>query len=68
MSRIKVGMLGYINRSFSSLSVGGEKNKDNSCKSFSAKKTECLILDEPTNHFRYKVSTAIYGLLLKNLV
>lgn len=57
----KVGILGFKNRSFSTLS-GGEQQRVILARAL-AQQTPCLILDEPTNHLDIK-----YQLSLLNIV
>lgn len=53
----RVGMLGFIDRIFSTLS-GGEQQRIILARAL-AQQTECLILDEPTNHLDIKYQLQI---------
>ncbi|MBQ8508265.1 MAG: ABC transporter ATP-binding protein [Clostridia bacterium] len=59
----KVGMLGFIDRIFSSLS-GGEQQRIILARAL-AQQTQCLILDEPTNHLDIKYQLQILNVVRK---
>lgn len=59
----KVGMLGFIDRIFSSLS-GGEQQRIILARAL-AQQTQCLILDEPTNHLDIKYQLQILNVARK---
>ncbi len=59
----KVGLSGYENRSFASLS-GGEQQRVILARALT-QQTECLILDEPTNHLDIKYQFRIMNILKK---
>ena len=59
----RVGMLGFIDRIFSTLS-GGEQQRIILARAL-AQQTECLILDEPTNHLDIKYQLQILDVVKK---